>query len=105
MKTKVKETYYKNGQLHERYEVDEKGVKHGLYESWFENGQLRTKCTYQNDKKNGLYEFWDYDGQLKQKDLYIDDWYLNYALQENNKEMVFRLIQNNAHKSPYFNNV
>lgn len=57
------ERWYKNGQLEERYTVDENGKKEGFYESWHKNGQQQRHCIYKNGKVHGLSETWYPNGQ------------------------------------------
>lgn len=66
------EEWYENGQIKERCNY-ENGKKHGLYEEWYENGQLKEKVNYENGKKHGLYEEWYENGQLKEKVKYYCD--------------------------------
>jgi len=57
------ESWYKNGQKREQINY-QNGEKHGLYESWFNDGQKYDQTNYQNDKKHGLREFW-YNNERK----------------------------------------
>lgn len=73
------------------------GKRHGLYRSWYDNGQLRHECnyvnserhrtercwhengklelehTYLNGKKEGLHRYWHSNGKLWEECNYIDD--------------------------------
>ena len=40
------------------------GKNHGLWERYYENGQLDYKCTYVNGKKYGLWEYYNEDGTI-----------------------------------------
>ena len=46
-----------------RYEVID-GKKNGRYESYYENGQLKRKTTFKNDKYHGQYSEYYENGQL-----------------------------------------
>ena len=39
-------------------------------ETYYTNGQLKSRANYKNDILNGLREFWDMDGQLKEHATY-----------------------------------
>jgi len=39
------------------------GKRHGLHESWYENGQKHSQSNYQNDKAHGLNKCWHDNGQ------------------------------------------
>jgi antitoxin component YwqK of YwqJK toxin-antitoxin module len=64
-------TYYRNKFATKKidssrsYFVLPNGVKHGKYEEWHKNGQLKVQCIYNNGMKNKLYEEWHSNGQLK----------------------------------------
>ncbi len=62
------------GQLTEKYQVNETGQKHGTYESYL-NGILLEKAEYQNDKLNGKRQMFYKSGQLE-----IDENYINGQL-------------------------
>ncbi len=49
------------------------GNKNGLFEVWYENGQMRSKGTWANGKQNGLFEDWDENGQIRSKGTWADD--------------------------------
>jgi len=34
----------------ERYYIDENGLKQGLFERFYKDGQVKEKCTYKNDQ-------------------------------------------------------
>ena len=57
------ETYYANGQVEERITY-EKGVRQGLWERYNENGALLAKGTYIRGKKSGRWERYYANGQL-----------------------------------------
>jgi len=74
------------------------GKRHGLYESWYDNGQKCERINYQNGKKHGLYENWYHNGQKFEQINYrngekhglCESWYENGQKQlqfnrENNK--------------------
>ena len=49
-----------------------KGKKDGLWETYYENGQLLFKENYKNGKRDGLSEWYLLDGQLSEKGNYKD---------------------------------
>ena len=69
---KLIETHYDEAKtkVNERYYVDKNGLRQGLYESFYENGQLRRRCTYKDGKLDGLYESFYENGQLKERCTY-----------------------------------
>lgn len=70
-KNDVVESYYDNGQLKSRtnYKNDE---LEGLYERWYDNGQPESRINYENGKLDGLYEAWYENGQLRERAIYKD---------------------------------
>ena len=48
------------------------GQLHGAYESWYDNGQLDVRTTYQNGQCHGAYERWHDNGQLCVRTTYND---------------------------------
>ena len=63
-------------------QINEKGQKHGYWEHYYYNGNLTTKCYYNNDILNGLnVSYWS-DGKLCYKCYYKNDkrngYYENY---------------------------
>jgi uncharacterized protein len=59
---------YKNGFLTERERLnrtDEKGLKQGLWRTYYDNGGLRTEAYYENDRLNGTYKEYDENGDIK----------------------------------------
>jgi len=65
----VYERYYENGQL-EVKTMNKNGKLYGVYENYYKNGQLTTKTTYKNDKCHGVYEIYYKNGQLEVKTMY-----------------------------------
>jgi antitoxin component YwqK of YwqJK toxin-antitoxin module len=47
-------------------------IENGIYECWYENGQLENSCTYVDGKPSGLYQTWYENGQLKSSYTYVD---------------------------------
>ena len=43
-----------------------------VIETYYDNGQLRTKAIYKDDKLDGLCETWHDNGQLKSRVTYKD---------------------------------
>jgi hypothetical protein len=74
-KPSVKEEFHSNGKLQSRTMYQSKndgGEKHGLYESYHENGQLVGKGNYKDGKQNGLAESYLKNGLLLFKVNYKD---------------------------------
>jgi Family of unknown function (DUF5758)/MORN repeat variant len=65
------ETWYENGQMRRRCTY-KNGEKDGLYERWYMNGQMRMRCTYKNGKKDGVCEEWNENGQIRSRCTYKD---------------------------------
>jgi len=54
--------------IEERYE---NGIKHGLYRSWYQNGQLEAEGNYVNGEIDGAVRAWHENGQLKLEATYL----------------------------------
>ncbi len=65
------EEWYENGQLWERSNWKD-GQEDGLYEGWHPNGQLANRCTYKEGYKDGLCEGWYDNNQLHERCHYND---------------------------------
>jgi len=62
----VRETEWREGQTRERYEVrieDDREVRHGAYESWFENGKRASKGAYEDGRRTGAWKFFTEKGK------------------------------------------
>ena len=71
--TGVTTDFYKPpGELKARYHVQE-GVYHGLVEEWYENGQQKTKTSYEHGKHQGDNFYWNADGTLQVHKVWKDD--------------------------------
>ena len=57
------ERWYENGQMRERCSLKNEWYD-GLCESWYEDGQIWKRYTHKNGKLDGLYESWYEDGQV-----------------------------------------
>lgn len=57
-------TYYENGKVEEKYEVDERGVKNGIYSSYYPSGHLEITGPYRNGKADGEFMYYDSSGKL-----------------------------------------
>jgi len=77
--------------------------KEGSFKSYFENGQLEIKTTYDKGKNNGYYTSYYENGQIKFETIYINNirqnyykWYdMNgYLIQEchTKKKIVFKKL-------------
>jgi len=47
MTTEIKKEYYS---------LIVNGKRHGLYKEWYDNGQLKIECTFDQGKHHGLYK-------------------------------------------------
>ncbi len=63
------EVYWENGQLREKGSYKE-GKEHGILEYYYENGQLDSKGSYKDGELDGLLEFYYENGQLASKGSY-----------------------------------
>ena len=48
------------------------GKLNGLYEKWYENGQLYIKCGYKMGKLDGTYMHWNHQGELLYQQIFED---------------------------------
>lgn len=58
---------FPNGSLKVRAQVNDKGQFHGLYENFYENGQLRQKYYCKDGERDGSFEQYSQDGCLEMK--------------------------------------
>ena len=65
----LKRYYESTGKLHYRVMMID-GKWNGEYTSYWNNGNICTKCYYKNDKLDGEWEYWNQDGTLKEKIIY-----------------------------------
>lgn len=111
----IKEEFYPNGGLKLRAEVNERDILNGLYEEYYDTGEIKVKLTYKNGKitdtvltfhKNGKIEskgihrnnlpigWWNYydsDGKLnEQKEILIIDEkpFLNQIIRYDSKDEI-----------------
>lgn len=66
------EYYYENGQIKFKNTYNE-GVWDGLAEEYYRNGQLRRRENYKNNALDGLAEEYFEDGQLRRRESYQED--------------------------------
>lgn len=62
----IYQNWYQNGQLMEQYNYENNKIN-GIYQKLYANGRLMEQCYYQNGKIEGLYKKWHYDGQLMEQ--------------------------------------
>lgn len=62
-------SWYPNGQIAEKGTA-RNGKRNGLWTRWHENGQKYEKGTYKNDEKYGLWIRWDEDGEEVSRETY-----------------------------------
>ena len=63
--TQISETYYKNGQLKSKVNVDEFGNFQGQYIAYFENGKISMITNYKNNMMNGKSFYFYESGEKK----------------------------------------
>lgn len=80
------ETHWDNGQLRERCTLKE-GKPDGLYESWHESGKPWVRCTYKDGKYDGLFEAWNESGKLLVRCTYKDDLLVEDLLKQEETKM------------------
>ena len=68
----VSESYYKNGQLKSKGNFKD-NKQDGLWKWYYDDGQLKSKVNYKDGKEDGLSDFYYKNGQLKQKANSKDD--------------------------------
>jgi Family of unknown function (DUF5758)/MORN repeat variant len=47
-------------------------AENGMYERWYESGQIKVRCTIKDGKPEGLYEAWYENGQMWERCTYKD---------------------------------
>ena len=72
-KTNVAISYYPNGQVWVK-STYQNGVKHGEYVSYYLNGQVMEKYTYQNGVIHGEFISYYNNGQVMEKYTYQNGW-------------------------------
>ncbi|MDR1172249.1 MAG: toxin-antitoxin system YwqK family antitoxin [Bacteroidales bacterium] len=66
------QSFYPNGKVAEET-IWENDLKNGPWKQFFENGQLKSTCTYVNDKLDGLFTTYFLDGTKEIEGLYRND--------------------------------
>lgn len=66
-------SYYKNGNLQEVIEVDNRITPNGKYEEFYENGKLAVSTTFKNGIQDGICEIYNENGKLVNK-IYMKNW-------------------------------
>tara|TARA_B110000259_G_scaffold112128_1_gene128024 strand:- start:322 stop:1488 length:1167 start_codon:yes stop_codon:yes gene_type:complete len=79
----VFESYYENGQLKE-VKTYKDGNYYGLFEIYYENGQLAEKYNYKDGNSDGLFESYYENGQLKSKENYRDGLNITFSYKSRN---------------------
>ena len=70
---KVVKEYYSNGNLKFTVQVDEKGVQNGLYEQYYDSGELLKKLTYKEGKIVDTVLIYYKNGKVKEKGKLYND--------------------------------
>ena len=58
-------TYYENGNKNEYIEYNSLGQEHGIYQEWYENGQLKISGKYHKGNPKGMWDYWTEEGKPK----------------------------------------
>jgi antitoxin component YwqK of YwqJK toxin-antitoxin module len=66
-------TKYPDGNIKERYMVDKKGNKNGVYTSYYQNGKQSLTVSYKNGLKHGPYTAWHENGNKSDEGSYLDN--------------------------------
>ena len=69
--TGIVESFYENGQLRSRTNYKD-GKKEGFYKSFHNNDELKAKGNYKSGKADGLWELFYENGQLRSGGRFID---------------------------------
>ena len=62
---KPEKTFHENGQLYEKFETDKEGLKHGLYERYFEDGTLAESTYFDHGNQHGKRTLYYPNGQIE----------------------------------------
>ncbi|RED49983.1 MORN repeat protein [Seonamhaeicola aphaedonensis] len=46
------------------------GRQEGLWQHWFDNGQMEYESSFKSGKPNGVWKLWDRDGKLLKEQTY-----------------------------------
>lgn len=65
--------YYENGRLKITSYTDENGQKTGMWEYWYDNGNLWSQCEYENGIRSGMSKVYYPDGTLRYEGNYKED--------------------------------
>ncbi|MBL4605878.1 MAG: hypothetical protein JKY02_09535 [Flavobacteriaceae bacterium] len=65
LKVGVHKGFWKNGALKFEYHYNEKGVYHGTFKEWYQNGQALKEFNYINGKENGSQKMWLMNGNIR----------------------------------------
>lgn len=66
-------TFHENGQKHEVYNQDDKGLKHGVYQKFSLDGSLYEEAHYTHGKLDGTRFIYHPSGSVDIKEYYLDD--------------------------------
>ena len=64
--------FYKGGQLEMEINLNGQNNHHGLFRTWYENGQLKEEGNFKDNKTDGLWKEYTENGQLKKEINYKD---------------------------------
>ena len=63
---------FDTGQLSFHYFLDENGLRHGEYKSWYRDGTLGEHCYYEHGERHGEFKWWYDDGTLGEHCHYVN---------------------------------
>ena len=58
--------------LKEKNHVNEDGTREGLYESFYENGEVESRLTFKNGLYHGLQEWFTEDGEIVSQMVFLE---------------------------------
>ena len=64
--------YYADGAPRIAYTTNKDGNRHGTYQHWYPNGQLRTQEEWINGNRHGTCQFWYTNGQIWEQCEYVN---------------------------------
>lgn len=74
--------YARNGTLINLVNHDKYGNKHGVYASWFLDGNIKTKGNYVDDNKEGVWHYYHNNGEEANKVYYFNDNITNFYIKD-----------------------
>lgn len=94
---KSSKTYYDTGEVNEEFEVNQDGLKHGLYTRYFINGTVQEKSEFVSGIQVGIKKLFYEDGKLESESQYQNGKLNGYhrVYHKNGKLSVDAIYENN----------